>query len=213
MALHHRTEEKFLFSALEEQIPSARGILATNVHQHKEFHDGLAAFETFVNSALAGREPYDPEGLLKLIDSFSEPLMKHFEDEILTLMRLEETGQGKIVMKVHEEFEVIVRKNVDAVHIPFLYFQLVYKMFSKLANTSSKAKVAPMTLLNADKTYEDGKHAFPVMPKFVPYLIKYLVSRKYAGAWKFGSCDYWGQPVTLFMNTQEGRNALAVGRI
>jgi hypothetical protein len=50
------------------------------------------------------------------------------------------------------------------------------------------------------------------MPKFVPYLIKYLVSRKYAGAWKFGSCDYWGQPVTLFMNTEEGKKALAVGK-
>jgi len=70
-----------------------------------------------------------------------------------------------------------------------------------------------MTLLNADKTYEDGKHPFPVMPKFVPYLIKYLVSRKYAGAWKFASCDYWGQPVTLFMNTQEGKKALAVEKM
>lgn len=69
-----------------------------------------------------------------------------------------------------------------------------------------------MTLLNADKTIEGGKHSFPVMPKFVPYLIKYLVSRKYAGAWKFGSCDYWGQPVTLFMNTPEGKKALAVGK-
>jgi hypothetical protein len=52
-----------------------------------------------------------------------------------------------------------------------------------------------MALLTADKTYEGGKHPFPVMPKFVPHLIKYLVSRKYAGTWKFGSYDYWGQPV------------------
>ena len=69
-----------------------------------------------------------------------------------------------------------------------------------------------MTLLNADKTYEGGKHCFPVMPKFVPYLVKYLISRKYAGAWKFGSCNYWGQPVTLFMNAQMVRTGLAVNK-
>jgi len=137
VALHHQTEEKFLFSAFEKQIPSARGILAANMHQHEEFHDGLAAFEKYVNSALAGRELYDPNLLLKLIDGFSEPLMKHFEDEILTLMRLEETGQGKNVMKVHEEFEVIVRKDIDAVNTPVFWFQMPYKIISKLANPSS----------------------------------------------------------------------------
>jgi hemerythrin-like domain-containing protein len=122
VALHHQTEEKFLFSAFEKRIPGAKGILDMNVHQHEEFHDGLAAFEKYVDSALAGKELYDSERLLKLIDSFSEPLMKHFNDEIATLMRLEEAAQGSEVMKVHEEFEVIVRKDVDAVG--FLLFFL-----------------------------------------------------------------------------------------
>jgi hypothetical protein len=114
VALHHQTEEKFLFSAFEQRIPGAKGILATNVHQHDEFHDGLAAFEKYVDGALA-EGSYDSARLLKLIDGFSGPLMGHFNDEIVTLMRLEETGQGKDVMKVHEEFEVLVRKDVDAV--------------------------------------------------------------------------------------------------
>jgi hemerythrin-like domain-containing protein len=121
VALHHQTEEKFLFSAFEERIPGAKGALAVNVQQHEEFHDGLAAFEKYVDSALAGKESYDSERLLKLIDGFSEPLMKHFNDEISTLMRLEETGQGKDVMKVHEEFEVIVRKDIDGVGFPLSY--------------------------------------------------------------------------------------------
>ena len=69
-----------------------------------------------------------------------------------------------------------------------------------------------MTLLNADKAFEDGKHPFPFMPRFVPYVVKYLLARKYKGAWKFGSCDFWGRPVTLFMNTPEGKKALAVGK-
>ena len=124
MALHHQTEEKFLFSAFEERIPGAKGVLAVNVQQHEEFHDGLAAFEKYVDSALAGKESYDSERLLKLIDGFSEPLMKHFNDEIPTLMRLEETGQGKDVMKVHEEFEVIVRKDIDGVGFPLFYLPM-----------------------------------------------------------------------------------------
>ena len=117
VALHHQTEETFLFSALEARIPGAKGILDANVHQHEEFHDGLAAFEKYVNGALAG-EAYDSERLLGLIDGFSAPLMKHFGDEVETLMRLEETGQGEEVMKVHEEFEVLVRKDIDAVSFP-----------------------------------------------------------------------------------------------
>lgn len=205
MALHHQTEEKFLFSALEKRIAGAKGILDTNVHQHEEFHDGLAAFEKYVESALAGKEEYSSERLLKLIGGFSEPMMKHFSDEIFTLTRLEEAKQGAEVMKIHEEFEVLVRKDIDGVGRSVQYTDSCTKI-------SPQSKVGPMTLLNADKTFEGGKHPFPVMPFFVPYLIKHLVSRKYAGAWKFGSCDYWGNPVTLFMNTPEGKKALAVGK-
>jgi hemerythrin-like domain-containing protein len=129
VTLHHQTEEKFLFSAFEERIPGAKGILAVNVHQHEEFHDGLAAFEKYVNSALAGRESYDSERLLKLIDGFSEPLMKHFNDEIPTLMRMEEAGQGDDIMKVHEEFEVIVWKDIDGVGFLLFYLPMSTRSF------------------------------------------------------------------------------------
>lgn len=129
VALHHQTEEKFLFSAIEERIPGAKGILAVNVHQHEEFHDGLAAFEKYVDSALAGDESYNSERLLKLVDGFSEPLMKHFRDEILTLMRLEEMGQGAEVMKVHDEFEVLVRKDIDGVSL-LVHIDLYLKVCS-----------------------------------------------------------------------------------
>lgn len=115
--LHHQTEEKFFFSALEKRIPAAKGILATNVHQHGEFHDSLAKFEKYVQSALDGDDSYSSERLLRLIDGFSEPLMKHFNEEIPSLLRLHETGQGHEVMKVHEEFEVIVRKDIDGVSV------------------------------------------------------------------------------------------------
>jgi hemerythrin-like domain-containing protein len=133
--LHHQTEEKFLFSAFEERIPSAKRILAANMHQHEDFHEGLAAFTKYVDDSLTEKETYDSERLLKLIDGFSETLMKHFSDEISTLMRLEETGQGEDVMKVHEEFEVIVRKDIDGVC--FLLFSLQKQRTSPTFHASS----------------------------------------------------------------------------
>jgi hemerythrin-like domain-containing protein len=124
VALHHQAEESFLFSAFEKRIPTAKGILATNVRQHDEFHSGLAAFKKYVEIALAGGEPYCSEKLLKLVDEFSEPLMKHFTDEIPTLMRMQEAGQREEVMKIHEEFEVIVRKNINVVIFHPSYFMI-----------------------------------------------------------------------------------------
>lgn len=131
VALHHKTEETFLVSAFEKRIPGAKVIWDVNVHQHEEFHDGLAVFENYIDFALAGKQDYDSLKLLELIDGFSGPLMKHFGDEIETLMRLEELGRGDDVMKVHEEFEVIVRKDIDGVGpcfsicpLHFLFFVL-----------------------------------------------------------------------------------------
>jgi hypothetical protein len=58
-----------------------------------------------------------------------------------------------------------------------------------------------------DRTYEGGHHPYPVVPGIVPYLIKYLVSLKYRGAWKFGSCDCFGQPRTLWYHSVEKAEA------
>lgn len=183
VALHHKVEESFLFAAIEDGIQGAKGILDENVEQHRGFHDGLKAFERYCGECLERKGEFEPERLKSLTDGFAPALLRHPADEMPTLLRLEELKDqakvGKILMRIYEEFEVLVRKDVDA------------------------AKVASMTLLNADKTFEDGKHPFPVMPWFVPYLVKYLVSRKYAGAWKFGSCDYWGRPRTLWIHSQQ----------
>ncbi|MCJ1224472.1 hypothetical protein MMC12_001117 [Toensbergia leucococca] len=176
LSLHHKTEEALLFPALEARIPSAKGILTTNVSQHEDFHDGLEKFERYCAEGIEGKVEFDAKKLQDMIDGFAETLMKHLAGEIETLMSLDGFGMGEEVMKIHEEYEVQVRKNIDA------------------------AKIAPLTLLNTDKTFEGGEHPYPVMPWFVPYVVKYILSRKYAGAWKFGCCDYWGQPRTLWMH-------------
>ena len=76
-----------------------------------------------------------------------------------------------------------------------------------MTSDSQQARVGPITFLNTDRTYEGGRHPYPVVPAFVPYAIKYIVAWKYKGAWKFGCCDYFGQPQTLWYHSVEKAEA------
>jgi hypothetical protein len=69
----------------------------------------------YVEIALAGGEPYCLEKLLKLVDDFLEALIKHFNNEIPTLMRIQEVSQREEVMKIYKEFEVVIRKSIYVV--------------------------------------------------------------------------------------------------
>ena len=60
---------------------------------------------------------FDAKKLQDMIDGFAETLMKHLAGEIETLMSLDGFGMGEEVMKIHEEYEVQVRKNIDAVSV------------------------------------------------------------------------------------------------
>jgi hemerythrin-like domain-containing protein len=108
--LHHSTEERILFPRLAK-LTGEKEILQMNIEQHEAFHDGLTQFNAYV----VDTRPADFEaGKLKaLIDSFAAPLMEHFKAEIGSLMALKKYGAA--VMKVHQEFEVEVRKRIDSV--------------------------------------------------------------------------------------------------
>lgn len=57
----------------------------------------------------------------------------------------------------------------------------------------------PLALGCVDKTYEGGIHKdFPPFPFFVPYIVHYWYSRKFAGAWRFCPSDFWGRPKELY---------------
>jgi hypothetical protein len=60
-----------------------------------------------------------------------------------------------------------------------------------------------------DRGYENGLHAkWPPLPWYVPYLSRFIFSRKYAGSWRFSPCrkfkpkelefvgDDWEQAIT-----------------
>ena len=115
--LHHKHEEEYLFSALEERIPSSKGIFNVNVGQHEEFHDALVEFEQYSRQGLEKKTEFSAKTMIGMIDRLAEPLMGHLKKEITTLMSLQESGQGKDVMDIHEEYEVRVRNKLDAVSL------------------------------------------------------------------------------------------------
>ena len=114
IAVHHEAEEAHLFHTLEERIPEANGIFTVNVDQHKAFHDGLDEFEKHSQAGMDGKIEYSATKIKSMIDSFIEPLMKHLSDEIPTLMALQKSEKGqKDIMHIHEEYEVMVQKDID----------------------------------------------------------------------------------------------------
>jgi hemerythrin-like domain-containing protein len=90
---HHKVEEKYFFPAIEEYTGS-KGLMEVNVHQHEAFEAGLDKFTEYVGAAAP--EEFDGKKLIEIIDSFGEVLMGHLNDEINTLLGLEEYGGEKL---------------------------------------------------------------------------------------------------------------------
>ena len=68
--------------------------MEVNVHQHEAFEQGLDKFTEYVGAATP--EEFDGKKLIEIIDSFGEVLMGHLNDEINTLLGLEEYGGEKL---------------------------------------------------------------------------------------------------------------------
>jgi len=108
--LHHSQEEAVLFPKWEK-LSGQKGIMEVNVHQHEKFQPKLAEFNTYVETTKPG--DYNAEKMKELIDAFAPALMTHLADEIPTIMALRKYGND--VKKAHDEFEMEVRRIVDAV--------------------------------------------------------------------------------------------------
>lgn len=61
----------------------------------------------------------------------------------------------------------------------------------------------PAGLGGMDNTFEGGKHKWPPLPFFVPYLVKYVYARRFAGSWRFSPCTIFGQPKELPFAVEE----------
>jgi hemerythrin-like domain-containing protein len=98
---HHHHEEEYFFPDVEAYT-GVKGLMETNIEQHKAFEKGLTRFGEYVYSVKP--EEYDPKAFKEILDSFTPALVRHLNDEIPTLMALEKYGADKL-MKAWKDLE------------------------------------------------------------------------------------------------------------
>lgn len=98
---HHHHEEEFFFPDVEAYT-GVKGLMETNIEQHKAFESGLKRFGEYVY----GMKPdeYDQKLFKEILESFTPALVRHLNDEIPTLIALEEYGPDKL-MKAWKDLE------------------------------------------------------------------------------------------------------------
>jgi hypothetical protein len=88
--------------------------MSGNVEQHKQFHDGFEAMETYLHAVKDGKEKYNGLKLRGIIDSFGNVLAVHMSDEIDTLLELskyeDKCNWNTLFKKKNEE---IMKKSND----------------------------------------------------------------------------------------------------
>lgn len=99
---HHHHEEEYFFPQVEAYT-GQKGLMETNVEQHRAFDEGLKKFAEYVYSVKP--EEYDPKAFKEILDSFTPALVRHLNDEIPTLLALENYGEGAKFMQIWQDLE------------------------------------------------------------------------------------------------------------
>jgi len=164
--VHHKNEETDFFPAVEE-LAGEKGIMEGNVAQHHAFEGGLEKLKAYVDAVVAGKEKYNGERVVALVDEFGEVLMQHLEDEIETLLGLRKYGaekMGGLMAKMAEEAEKGMKE---------MGFGGMVWIWAHI-----------------DANYEGGRWShWPPAPAPVKFLIVNLFWRFHASMAKFGAVD------------------------
>lgn len=168
---HHKLEETILFPGFANVEGVSKGALEENVEQHHAFSSGLQDLSDYARNTAA--EDYDSKELMALIDAFASPLRAHLISEPITLMSLD---------------------CVPAEHAHELL--AVYKKCEAEAGKQDKFVVPPMVLGLCDKTFQGGND-WPQLPWGSEYIVKWVLARRHAGAWRFLPSDGWRMPRPL----------------
>jgi hypothetical protein len=148
----------------------------------ESFLGGLAKFNDYL-AQLA--EPYDFNGneLRRIMDTFQDPFVAHFHNEIATIASFADLPSAP---------KPSSQKAVEAAAI--------FRAWGK--KTVAKAgytDVVPFFLLNLDTTYENGMWAsWPPMPAPIKWGLVNIAGAYHWGRWKFASCDSAGKPRALY---------------
>ncbi|KAB8213543.1 hypothetical protein BDV33DRAFT_210103 [Aspergillus novoparasiticus] len=170
---HHWVEETYIFPDVEE-FTGRPGFMDDPKHQHELFHDGLERLLAY--SSATKPEEYrwkGSGGMEEIINSFSKDLTDHLYAEIDLLLSMGDIDSDGL-KRIWAKGEKAAKQTGN--------IAMFYDMF-------------PLLLGCADKTYEGGCD-FPPLPWVLPYVIKYWFAAG-NGAWRFNSCDWWGQPKPL----------------
>ncbi|QKX57112.1 uncharacterized protein TRUGW13939_04220 [Talaromyces rugulosus] len=165
---HHDMEEEELFPRLEKAL-NQPGAMANNVAEHHDFHDGLMRFHDYVFNTEA--DDYDGPTLHAIIESFGSLVEKHLHNEIAPLYDLH-VIESNTLKALWNDVEKDYQPNFD------------------------KYRHVPLAMTCADNSFElDGQVTpFPGLPVFAAYIVKFLLGRKFSGAWEFAPSDFTGRP-------------------
>jgi hypothetical protein len=117
---HHHCEEEFFFPWIEDYT-GEKGIMETNMEQHKAFEAGLEKFKEYAYNVTP--ETYDGEKLKGIIDGFGPALTAHLSDEIQTLLGLDKYGGEKLEKAWHE----LDKKAIDGIEDKVWYSQICFE--------------------------------------------------------------------------------------
>src|SRR4051794_31852718 len=78
--IHHTNEETQFFPAIET-MAGEKGVMDGNVRQHRGFEKGVSELREYVEGVTGGRERYDGERVVGMIDGFGGLLVEHLTEE------------------------------------------------------------------------------------------------------------------------------------
>lgn len=113
---HHHLEENKLFPDIE-RVTGQKGIMDGDIQGHAAFHGGLRNFKEYIEGMLKkDGEGYDGGKVKELVESFAEPIMKHFREEVPSLLALKKWDlDGSKVKQCFRDLEKVAMKESDKV--------------------------------------------------------------------------------------------------
>jgi hemerythrin-like domain-containing protein len=111
---HHDAEEAEFFPSIEE-ISGVKGLMESNIEQHRAFTPGFEVFYDYVKSC----DPHDFDGakIRSLVEGFAEPLTRHLRDEIDTLKALNVYDSSRI-RQAYQKLEKVLMATDNVRYLP-----------------------------------------------------------------------------------------------
>lgn len=112
---HHHEVEVTNFFPNVERLSGIKGLMTSNVEQHRAFTPGFELFDEYARTCPA--KYYSGQKVRKLIEDFADPLAQHLRDEINTLRALDKHDSAAL-RKAYDNFEkeLMAADNVSLLH-------------------------------------------------------------------------------------------------